>query len=565
MSTARADLKTVVSADTSQFSNSIRKATGEAANAGKKIGGAMTQAGDKIRKTTSNVAKLGLALAGAAASAALFKGIKGAAQIEQMGIAFEVMTGSAEKGKKMLEDIREFGAQTPYEFPALAKGAQTLLTFGLSAESVLPTMRMLGDIAAGDANKMESLSVVFGQIASTGRLMGGDLLQLINAGFNPLQEISAKTGESMIALKKRMEDGLISFAEVEGAFKAATSEGGRFFGMTDRQSKTFNGVMSTLSDSVNASLVKMSEPLMRSMIPAMERVIVLIEQMAPQFAAIGEQLVPQLKAGANFAYQLFQYFDKAGKILGATLGTLFSPEYWSAIGDMISGTFMSAAAVFQAAISTAFDSAIMGRSISEAMAHAAKEAGKSDLGKAAMDKLSGAADVLKSFEDGFSEIINKPIKTLDDWIDGLPKKIEAAVEKSDPKPITAAVTPKGSFDAFAPAGTPSMAGGDTSAPVDQFGPSFTSANTRAMRLAKESGFGTSFAGMGLGRDNPGALSGRQGVPLAGGLQTGGLGEKRRLRTSKDVKDANKAQTVQENQLTVLTEIKSGINNALTVA
>lgn len=220
--------------------------------------------------------------------AGIGKAIGGAAEIENLGIAFEVMTGSAEKGKRLLEDIRTLGASTPYEFPGLAKGGQTLLNFGIAAEEVIPTLSMLGDIAAGDEQKLGSLALVFGQISSTGRLMGGDLLQLINAGFNPLQVISERTGESMASLKDRMEAGAISLEEVKGAFVAATSEGGAFFGMMEKQSGTNTGLLSTLKDEINSVFITLGTPINDALKPVLEGAIENVRQVGAGLAAAVE-------------------------------------------------------------------------------------------------------------------------------------------------------------------------------------------------------------------------------------------------------------------------------------
>src|SRR5690606_25401177 len=94
--------------------------------------------------------------------------------------------------------------------------------------------KAIGDIAMGDANKMNSLTLAYSQMTSTGKLMGQDLLQMINAGFNPLNEISKKTGKSIGDLKKEMEQGKISANMVEKAFIGATSEGGQFYMMAEK-------------------------------------------------------------------------------------------------------------------------------------------------------------------------------------------------------------------------------------------------------------------------------------------------------------------------------------------
>ncbi|TXI01561.1 MAG: hypothetical protein E6Q76_16895, partial [Rhizobium sp.] len=185
---------------------------------------------------------------------AIGTGVKLAADAEQMQVAFETMLGSAEQAKAMLSDLRQYAMKSPFSQVATVESAQLLLNYGVAADQIMPTMRMLGDIAAGDQNKMRGLSVAFGQMSATGRLMGQDLNQMINAGFNPLQEISKRTGESMGALKARMEAGGVSVEEVRQAMVDATSAGGRFFGMTDRQSATLTGRFSSMKDEVADTL-----------------------------------------------------------------------------------------------------------------------------------------------------------------------------------------------------------------------------------------------------------------------------------------------------------------------
>jgi tape measure domain-containing protein len=140
------------------------------------------------------------------------------------------------------------------QFLDITKGAQILLQYGLTAEQVVPITQMLGDVSAGNADKFNRLALAFGQVNASGRLMGQEARQMINAGFNPLQAISDKTGASMAVLTQRMHDGQISVKEVGDAFIAATSEGGRFFGMADKQSQTLQGAFNKLSESVTFAM-----------------------------------------------------------------------------------------------------------------------------------------------------------------------------------------------------------------------------------------------------------------------------------------------------------------------
>lgn len=168
------------------------------------------------------------------------------ADMESTQISFETFLGSQSRAIDLIDKINSYANATPFANSTLQEGASLLLSFGIAGEEIMPTLQMLGDISGGNQQKFESLSLAFAQMRSTGRLMGQDLLQMINAGFNPLQVISERTGRSMADLQSDMEKGAISADMVTGAFRAATSEGGRFFNMMQKQSQTTNGLISTL-------------------------------------------------------------------------------------------------------------------------------------------------------------------------------------------------------------------------------------------------------------------------------------------------------------------------------
>jgi tape measure domain-containing protein len=169
---------------------------------------------------------------------------------QQLNIAFEVFLGSATKAKKVIEDLTRFSIVTPFTPDQVNRAAKALLAFGTTAEDLLPTLKMLGDVSAGTGKDLGEMAIIFGQIKSTGRLMGQDLLQLINAGFNPLQQISEKTGKSVKVLKEEMEKGLVSFDMVKQAFIDATTEGGKFFNLMEKQSVSIGGKLSTITGNI---------------------------------------------------------------------------------------------------------------------------------------------------------------------------------------------------------------------------------------------------------------------------------------------------------------------------
>lgn len=187
------------------------------------------------------------------------KGIGYNATIEQLKTSFEVMTGSAEKAVEVTERLRTMGAETPFEMKDLASTTQLLMQYGFTADEALDRMKMLGDVAQGNVNAMNSIALGYAQMASAGKVNLVDIKQMINGGFNPLQEISERTGESMASLYDRISKGKISVDEITESMRHATSEGGRFYQSMEKQSQTLNGQLSTLKDNADQLLGSLTQ------------------------------------------------------------------------------------------------------------------------------------------------------------------------------------------------------------------------------------------------------------------------------------------------------------------
>ena len=166
-------------------------------------------------------------------------------EMESLQTSFKTLAGE-QIGGELFEQIKEYELRTPMIMQDLASGAQTMLAFNIPAKDVMKHLKAIGDISMGDSEKFKSLTLAFSQMSATGKLMGQDLLQMINAGFNPLQVISEQTGKSIGQLKEEMEKGAITTKMVQDAFHSAASEGGQFNGMLEAQSKTLNGAISNL-------------------------------------------------------------------------------------------------------------------------------------------------------------------------------------------------------------------------------------------------------------------------------------------------------------------------------
>ena len=236
----------------------LRADATEARSIIKGIGDATVAEGNRI---DGSMSKIGAAVVGAFSvqKAAEFAGavVNVRGEIEALEKSFVVLAGH--KGIPLFNEIRAFATDTTFQLGDLAKGAQTLMAFNIEADRVMPILRQIGDISMGNVDKFNSLVLAFAQMSSTGKLMGQDLLQMINAGFNPLTVISDKTGKSIAQLKKEMETGGITAEMVADAFQSATAAGGKFNGMLEDQSKGIKGLKSNLEGAWEEALNSIGE------------------------------------------------------------------------------------------------------------------------------------------------------------------------------------------------------------------------------------------------------------------------------------------------------------------
>ena len=219
---------------TEQLSQSLENATGFIEKLGKKAMGfaAIADVAQNMNEAFSGIIEAGAS-----------------AELQLMNLK-TLFGGNAEAAEAMYERISEYGKVTPYDKAGLLEAQRTMMSFGMSGEAAFSTLQQIGDIAMGDSQKLQSLALAFAQMSSTGKLTGQDLMQMINAGFNPLNEISKVTGKSVGTLKEEMSKGAISADMVSEAFRMATSEGGLFYGAIEAASETTAGRMASIRDTI---------------------------------------------------------------------------------------------------------------------------------------------------------------------------------------------------------------------------------------------------------------------------------------------------------------------------
>lgn len=230
-------------------------------------------------------------------------------EMETTKAKFEVLLGSAEKAKLMIADISKFANETPYGSEELQKAAEIMLGFGMSAEKIMPNLKMLGDIAMGDKQKLQSLTLAFSQASSAGKLMGQDYLQMVGQGFNPLNQMAKQTGKSMEQLKDEMSKGQISAEMLEAAFRGATEEGGQFYGMMDKIGETTSGKLAVLLGDLKTKLTAMAESLLPTVNVVLDAGIKLVANFENIVAVVGTLLSP-IKMLATGLFTMVKYFKE---------------------------------------------------------------------------------------------------------------------------------------------------------------------------------------------------------------------------------------------------------------
>jgi tape measure domain-containing protein len=267
-----------------------------------------------IRQITADVTGVDSALLGAAGKAAAFS----AALIATKSVTQKVLgdylrheeslnnlitlLGSTSKAQETLNQLRVLEQQTPLNMQDFMGATQTLLGFGMASEKLIPVLKTISDVSLGNSQRFQALSLAMAQVQAAGKLTGGDLLQMVNAGFNPLEQISRRTGVAMGELRKQMEKGAITATMVEQAFRGATEQGGRFFGAADRQANSLGGSFAKIEGAITVISTKIGEkiaPDIRSAAEGIEKALGPAIQLLDKISQFDEATLAPLRAMAN--------------------------------------------------------------------------------------------------------------------------------------------------------------------------------------------------------------------------------------------------------------------------
>jgi len=316
-----------------QVNTEAKKAAGAMdgiVSAAKRAGGAL----GGIRSAFSGVGGI-LATVGAAAG--VTKMLSLTAEAEKTAISFEVLTGSGESARKMLDDIRKLDKKTVFGTQDLAQAQKLMMNFGMTGGEAFGVLTNLTEVAQGDTEQLMLLARGMAQVQAAGRLMGQEANQLINSGFSPLFEISKMTGRSMADLKKDMEEGKISYDMVRAALEGLTTGTGRLAGMNDRMSQSTAGQFAKFKTNVEQVAIAFGSALL----PEINRFLEFLNSTAEGVTDVKTRTEQWLTTGKRFFTEMqnnLADFGVAVAVIGASLPEqfrLFFSDVQTWLGELV--------------------------------------------------------------------------------------------------------------------------------------------------------------------------------------------------------------------------------------
>jgi len=332
----------------------IDKATKPIQNVKKGFKGA-DQSANSLNKTVKNV---GSTIKKAFAAFAIFQAAKEVvtlgANMEQTRVAFATFLGDANKANEVIAKLNEFSNVTPFNNAEVIKSGRLLLAAGLPAENLTNHLKAIGDVAAGSNVPLEELTAIFQKGFSKGKIQGETLDQFAERGINIIPALGKALGVAGEKVREMGSKGLITRDHLVTAFKSMTSEGGQFFNLMEKQSKTLGGRFSTLVGTLQTVGIGIGEALigpLGKVVDVMQFVVGFIREKATNiitiFRPLGDAIQPLLDTfkeigaeigligdGAGFLENVFNVLGNVIKFLSPLLKGAFT-----VVGAILKGLF----------------------------------------------------------------------------------------------------------------------------------------------------------------------------------------------------------------------------------
>lgn len=251
---------------------------------------------DEGKRIDDTMNRIGKTVAGVFAVAQMKEFVTNVANVrgefQKLEISFKTMLGSEQKAVSLMDQLVKTAATTPFSMGDIANSAKQLLAYGLEAEKVNDTLIRLGDIAAGLSIPINDLAYLYGTTMVQGRLYTQDLNQFLGRGIPLMAELAKQFGVAESEVKKLVEEGKVGFPQVQQAIVNLTSEGSKFGGLMEAQSKTIAGQISNIEDQ--------------------------IEQM---FNEIGKSSEGAISGALSVTSEVIEHWEEIGKVLLTVIAT----------------------------------------------------------------------------------------------------------------------------------------------------------------------------------------------------------------------------------------------------
>lgn len=261
------------------------------------IGTTAEKSGDQI---DASIKKIGQAMAGVFAVSKLkdfatqVATVRG--EFQQLEIAFQTMLGSKQQADNLMQQLIQTAVITPFNMDSIANSAKQLLAYGVEADKVNETLIRLGDIAAGLSIPINDLAYLYGTTMVQGRLYTQDLNQFLGRGIPLTEELAKQFGVTKSKVKDLVTEGKVGFPEVEKAIISLTSEGGKFGGLMEAQSKSITGQMANIEDAIE----QMFNEIGKSSEGAISDVLSTVSSLIDHWREIGKVLLSVIAAYGTY-------------------------------------------------------------------------------------------------------------------------------------------------------------------------------------------------------------------------------------------------------------------------
>lgn len=272
---------------------------------------ATTDLSQKLSTIGNNLMAVGAIISGVFGGIG-YMALQSAGRFEQTTIAFETFLGSAEEARRTLSDLTRYAAETPFTMPQILAAAGQLMQAGERGRELIKTLKMLGNAAAATSTDFGLLALIYNQVRGAGRLLMQDFRQLSTRMIVTEKDIAKFMGVSVAEFKRLMSEGKVTFEHLRGTLKMLSSEGERFYNMTERQSRSLLGLWSTVTDNFNILMRQIGQ----EAVPVVSKFLKFLIRLMENFETLPE---PVKKAAAAF----LGFGTVAGSVIGGLGGFMF--------------------------------------------------------------------------------------------------------------------------------------------------------------------------------------------------------------------------------------------------